>query len=132
MWERYFKLCNIKPGKVVIHKFGLINFADPNIPPEKVLKIYKSGCRFLELTPEGEEYLYGRKTTSNTKTTNVNSSWAGDKGEAAFKNPDKNKTVSQSPAFDEENKEEKTYLSVSCYFNTATLDITSDTSPKHL
>lgn len=60
MWQRYFKFIKLVPGRVDTALLGMIDFSNPNIPVEKIQKLYESDFPYLELTPEGKKYLYGQ------------------------------------------------------------------------
>ena len=60
MWQRYFKFIKLVPGRVDTALLGIIDFSNPNIPVEKIQKLYESDFPYLELTPEGKKYLYGQ------------------------------------------------------------------------
>jgi len=59
MWQEYFRLVKLKPGKVVTALLGEIDFSSDSIPPEKIKQLYQSGFPYLEITEEGKKYLYG-------------------------------------------------------------------------
>jgi hypothetical protein len=58
MWQEYFKVVKIKPGRVNTALFGLIDFSQPNIPLEKIVALYESDFPYLEITPKGMEAIY--------------------------------------------------------------------------
>lgn len=59
MWTRFFKLKKITPGEVHTRLLGVIDFANPDLPVEKVQKLYENDSPYLEITPEGRRVLYG-------------------------------------------------------------------------
>ncbi len=59
MWKKYFKVIKIIPGKVVTPLFGVIDFSSDNIPLEKIIALFESDFPYLQLTPEGEQAIYG-------------------------------------------------------------------------
>lgn len=58
-WRRYFKVVGIVPGKVLTRLLGPVDFSDPSLPVEKVQQLYEADSPWLQLTPEGEQELYG-------------------------------------------------------------------------
>lgn len=64
MWQRYFRLIKLKPGRVVTALFGLIDFRNPDIPVEKIKALYENDFPYLEITPEGKRELYGVEEVS--------------------------------------------------------------------
>jgi hypothetical protein len=46
-WKKKYRLVGITPGPLVTRQFGELNFANDNLPIEKLDKLYESGCRFL-------------------------------------------------------------------------------------
>jgi len=59
MWQKYFKVVKIVPGRVVTPRFGTIDLSTPNIPLETLLALYESDFPYLEITPEGLQHFYG-------------------------------------------------------------------------
>jgi hypothetical protein len=59
MWQNYFKLIKLKPGRVNTALFGLIDFRNPNIPLATIQALYESDFPYLQLTPLGESEIYG-------------------------------------------------------------------------
>ena len=64
MWSKYFKLKGLVPGKVVTHSQGTVDFRNPNLPIEKLQKLFEEDFPYLEITPEGQRVLYGKKTVT--------------------------------------------------------------------
>ncbi|MFW5831561.1 MAG: hypothetical protein ACOCVA_04870 [Prolixibacteraceae bacterium] len=58
MWQKYFKLVGLVPGKVITQTHGTIDFAG-NVPVETCKELFEQDFRYLELTDEGKEKLYG-------------------------------------------------------------------------
>lgn len=71
MWQNYFKVAKIKPGRVNTALLGIIDFCDPNIPLEKIKELFENDFPYLEITPEGMQALYGIDVpaTSEVKAT---------------------------------------------------------------
>ena len=59
MWNDYFKLIRLKPGRVITHLCGEVDFGRENLPLETVRKLYESDFPYLEITELGERELYG-------------------------------------------------------------------------
>ena len=59
MWQEYFRLVKLKPGKVFTALLGEIDFSSDSIPVEKIKQLFESGFPYLEITEEGKKYLYG-------------------------------------------------------------------------
>ena len=49
------------PGRVDTALLGMIDFSNPDIPVEKIQKLYENDFPYLEITPEGEKHLYGKE-----------------------------------------------------------------------
>lgn len=59
-WQKYFKLKQIRPGKVVFPEpFGIINF-DSEVDLSVLKALFEDNTRFLELTDEGFKELYNK------------------------------------------------------------------------
>lgn len=58
-WQKYFNLKKIKPGIVITRLHGTIDFSNPNIPLEKMIDLFENDSPYLELTPYGEQQIYG-------------------------------------------------------------------------
>ena len=61
MWQEYFKLVKLVPGKVVIPKFGVIDFSSPRLTVDTCKKLYEADFANLQITQKGKEVLYGIK-----------------------------------------------------------------------
>jgi hypothetical protein len=59
MWQKYFKFVNLVPGKVVIPRYGTIDFSRPDLPLETIQALYENDFPYLEITQQGLEELYG-------------------------------------------------------------------------
>jgi len=58
IWTDYFTLIKVLPGRIVTPRFGTLDFADPLLPVEKVLKLFEDDFPYLQITPLGLETLY--------------------------------------------------------------------------
>lgn len=58
MWQKYFKVVKIVPGRVVTSRFGIIDLSSQNIPLETLLALYEADFPYLKMTPEGLQYFY--------------------------------------------------------------------------
>jgi len=69
MWTKCFKVVNIIPGRVHTSLLGMIDFANPDIPVEKIQQLYENDSPYLEITPYGIEKLYtGVKAVAEEST----------------------------------------------------------------
>lgn len=59
MWKRYFRFVGLKPGRVVTHLFGTIDFSRDDIPLETIKALYESDFPYLQITRDGKTELYG-------------------------------------------------------------------------
>ena len=59
MWQKYFQVVKIKPGRVDTALLGIIDLRQPNIPLEKIIKLYESDFPYLEITDLGKQEVYG-------------------------------------------------------------------------
>ena len=59
MWQDYFKLIKLKPGRVITHLFGELDFSRDNLSLEVLKKLYESDFPYLEITPLGKARIYG-------------------------------------------------------------------------
>jgi hypothetical protein len=48
MWTDKYKVVGIVPGRVIIPKFGVVDFSDEKLPIELMDKLYKAGCSHLK------------------------------------------------------------------------------------
>ena len=62
MWQKYFKLVGLLPGRVVVQGHGTIDFSKDNIPVEVCKDLFEKDFRYLEITEAGKAELYGLKT----------------------------------------------------------------------
>lgn len=53
-WQDQYRLIGIEPGRVKTSRFGVVDFADPDLPVSVVQALYESGLPYLELAPVGE------------------------------------------------------------------------------
>ncbi len=59
MWKTYFNFVKLKPGRVVTHHFGTLDFSQDNIPVETCKALYEDDFPYLEITEQGKSELYG-------------------------------------------------------------------------
>ena len=59
MWREYFKLIRLKPGRVITHLCGEIDFRKDNLPLDVLKKLYENDFPYLEITEKGRKELYG-------------------------------------------------------------------------
>lgn len=59
MWQKYFRVVKIKPGRVNTALLGLIDLSDPNIALDKIVHLFENDFPYLEITNEGRHELYG-------------------------------------------------------------------------
>jgi len=62
MWKDYFKMIKLVPGRVVVPGHGTIDFRRDDLPLKLIQQLYENDFPYLQLTPEGEQKLYGIKT----------------------------------------------------------------------
>lgn len=67
MWQKYFKVIRIVPGRVVVPGTGTIDLRMENIPVELCKKLYDSGFPYLELTDLDREELYNQPKKNKIK-----------------------------------------------------------------
>ena len=58
MWNDYFTLINVLPGRIVTPRLGTLDFSDPCLPVEKVQALFEDDFPYLQITPLGMEALY--------------------------------------------------------------------------
>ncbi len=68
MWQNYFKIIGIVPGRVVVPGKGTIDFSKENVPVELCKQLFDSGFPYLELTDLGKEVLYNQPKISKSKS----------------------------------------------------------------
>lgn len=61
MWNQFFKVVKIVPGRVKTRRYGTLDFSDPDLPVETLKKLYEEDFIYLEITEKGKEELYGIK-----------------------------------------------------------------------
>jgi len=47
-WQTQYRLIGIEPGRVKTSRFGMVDFADPNLPIETIRDLYEAGLPYLE------------------------------------------------------------------------------------
>ena len=67
MWRKYFKLVKLVPGKVVVPKFGIIDFRRDNLSVDLCKTLFENDFEYLEITPFGEVEIYGIKSQAKQK-----------------------------------------------------------------
>ena len=65
IWTDYFNLIKVQPGRIVTPRYGTLDFADPNLPVEKVKALYEEGFPYLQIK------LPGINQTLTSEFTNV-------------------------------------------------------------
>ena len=65
MWQRYFRVVKLIPGRVHIKGFGILDFSRDKISTEVCLKLLESGFPYLEITEEGRNFFYGKPVEQN-------------------------------------------------------------------
>jgi hypothetical protein len=58
IWTNCFKLMQVLLGRIVTARFGTLDFADPNLPMEKVQALFEDDSPYLQITPLGIDTLY--------------------------------------------------------------------------
>lgn len=58
MWQKYFNVIKITPGRIVSPRFGTIDLANPNIKLEIITQLYEDNCPYLQITPLGLQEIY--------------------------------------------------------------------------
>ncbi len=66
MWQVYFKVKGIQPGRVVTPRHGCLDFSRRDIPFETIKELYESGFPYLALTPRGKKKLNTVQVESHT------------------------------------------------------------------
>lgn len=64
MWQKYFKLKGLVPGRVIVSGYGEIDFSRSDVPVETCKRLFENDFEFLEITEEGKRYLYGTEPTA--------------------------------------------------------------------
>ncbi len=70
MWQKYFKVVKVVPGKIVVPKVGEIDFSKENLSVDFVKNLCDSNFLYIEATVEGKFIFFGNniKTEKDTKT----------------------------------------------------------------
>ena len=70
MWQKYFKVVKVVPGKIVVPKVGEIDFSKENLSVDFVKNLCDSNFPYIEATEEGKVMFYGKnlKTEKASKT----------------------------------------------------------------
>jgi hypothetical protein len=72
MWQLYFKVKGIQPGRVHVPGHGTLDFSSPDIPVDTCKELYESDFPYLKITQKGKEKLYGAKTRrSQSSKSNI-------------------------------------------------------------
>ena len=50
-WRSKYKVVRIVPGKVIVKRYGEIDFSRDDLPEELCEKLIKEGCPYLEKIP---------------------------------------------------------------------------------
>lgn len=58
LWQKYFKLVKLVPGKVIVPVHGTIDFSK-DVPVETCRQLWEDDFEFLQITDEGKRELYG-------------------------------------------------------------------------
>ena len=61
MWQKYFKFIKLEPGKVVVPKYGTIDFSKDNLSLDLLKTLHENNFPYLKITKLGKEKLYGIK-----------------------------------------------------------------------
>ena len=69
MWQKYFKVVKVVPGKIVVPKVGEIDFSKENLSVDLVKNLCDSNFPYIEPTEEGKVMFYGKSTKQKTKKT---------------------------------------------------------------
>ncbi len=96
MWQDYFKVVNIEPGRVDTALFGLVDFSSPKVPLKTIQALYEADCPYLELTPLGRKQLYGQPTQEK-ETAKEEVSIKPEAGEEALSKPDDGDFIQGNP-----------------------------------
>ncbi len=71
MWSEYFKVIGIRPGKVVVPRYGTLDFSKPDLPEATLLDLCENNFPYLEITEKGKEKFYGIKPVSEENPSAV-------------------------------------------------------------
>lgn len=58
LWQKYFKLVKLVPGKVIVQGIGTVDFSG-DVPVELCQQLWENDFAYLEITEEGKRELYG-------------------------------------------------------------------------
>ena len=61
MWQDYFKVKGIRPGRVVTFRHGTLDFSNPKLPLQTIFELYEEDFPYLVITAKGKEKFYGIK-----------------------------------------------------------------------
>jgi hypothetical protein len=67
MWQEFFIVTGIHPGRVVTHRHGTLDLSRENIPLETVKALYDDGFPYVKLTEKGKAELYTQKQNTDRK-----------------------------------------------------------------
>lgn len=65
-WQTQYRLIGIEPGRVKTSRFGVVDFADPNLAIETVRDLYEAGLPYLERVPDVASFEQGIETRPRT------------------------------------------------------------------
>jgi hypothetical protein len=68
MWRKYFRLVKLVPGKVVVPRFGIIDFRRDDLSVDLCKTLFENDFEYLEITPFGEAEFYGIKPQSTLQS----------------------------------------------------------------
>ena len=55
MWTDYFKLIGIRPGRVVTHRHGTLDFSRSDLCIDTLKSLYDQGFSYLKLSKKGKD-----------------------------------------------------------------------------
>lgn len=67
MWQNYFRVIKVLPGKIIMPGFGQVDLSNPNIPLKRIQDLFEADCPYLEPTPLALSELYGHKEAPSPK-----------------------------------------------------------------
>jgi hypothetical protein len=67
MWQEYFMVKGIHPGRVVTHWHGTLDFSRADIPVATIKELYEQGFPYLTLTEKGEAELYTQRKEKDSE-----------------------------------------------------------------
>ena len=74
MWQAYFKVIGIQPGRVVTPRHGCLDFSSQDLPVETLKELYEEGFPYLKITRKGRKELYGTKLPETEEIDSENGS----------------------------------------------------------